>query len=129
MLPNYYQPQYSTPYTQSRVNNGITWVQGIEGAKAYQLMPNSNTILMDSDTEGVFYIKVSDNIGMCTLRVFKYEEVTQTDIQKSSVDTNLYITKDEFDKVISELRESIHGKQSIQSTKSIKPDKSNVITE
>ena len=71
---------YAQPYQQQRypqaLNNGIVWVQGIEGAKAYQLMPNSNTILMDSENDERFYIKVADNVGMCTLRVFKYEEIT-----------------------------------------------------
>ena len=57
-----YQPQ----------KNGINWVQGVEGAKAFQLMPNSNTVLMDSENDGIFYIKVCDNIGMCSLRKFRY---------------------------------------------------------
>ena len=54
--------------------NNIVWVQGIEGAKAYQLNPNSMMILLDSETEGKMYIKVSDNIGMSNLRTFNYVE-------------------------------------------------------
>ena len=51
MMNNYqnpympYAPRYSTP------NNSIVWVQGIEGAKAYQLASNSNIILMDSEND------------------------------------------------------------------------------
>lgn len=67
---------YSNPYQQYyHSNNGINWVQGIEGAKAYQLQPNSNVMLMDSENEETFYIKTSDNVGMCNLRIFKYKEI------------------------------------------------------
>ena len=75
--PNPTYPQAYNPYMTQTQNNGINWVQGIEGAKAYQLTPNSNVILMDSENEGRFYIKVSDNVGMCNLRVFKYEEISR----------------------------------------------------
>lgn len=88
---------YNNPY-QPRVNpNSITWVQGIEGAKAYQLLPNSNAILMDSESD-VFYIKSSDNIGMCTLRIFDYKE--QVEQPKDQ-----YVTKTELEKVLSAMRE------------------------
>ena len=70
-----YQNQMQ-PYRPQTMNN-ITWVQGVEGAKAYQLSPNTNVQLMDSENDGIFYIKTSDNIGMCNLRVFKYEEIKE----------------------------------------------------
>lgn len=80
---------YQRPQT-----NGITWVQGIEGAKAYQLSPNSNAILMDSENDGRFYIKVSDNVGMCNLRSFSYTEVTNN--ATSQVDMSNYVTREEL---------------------------------
>lgn len=89
MYNNYFQPQH----------NGINWVQGLEGAKAYQLMPNSNIVLMDSENDGMFYIKVSNNIGMCSLRKFKYQE-----IQDTPVANNQYVTKDEVMQMIQELK-------------------------
>ena len=80
----------------------INWVQGIEGAKAYQLSPNSNIQLMDSENDGIFYIKTSDNIGMCNLRIFKYEEITE---QKSTPQPNLseYVRKDELESLINSM--------------------------
>ncbi len=75
--------------------NGITWIQGIEGAKAYPLMPNSNVILMDSESDK-FYIKTSDTMGVCTLRTFSYKEIVQP--------TNDYITREELEKIIEEIR-------------------------
>lgn len=78
--------------------NGITWVQGIEGAKAYQLSPNSNAILMDSENDGRFYIKVSDNVGMCNLRTFSYTEITSNPTPQ--VDMSEYVTRQELDKIL-----------------------------
>ena len=81
--------------------NGITWVQGIEGAKAYQLSPNSNAILMDSENDGRFYIKVSDNVGMCNLRSFSYQEITS---QPKQVDMSDYVTRKELEEAIRSIR-------------------------
>ena len=114
-----YNNQYQTQYT-IRTNNNINWVQGIEGAKAFQLMPNSTTMMLDSENEGIFYIKVSDNVGMCTLRTFKYEEITNfCKKQENDVDMSQYITRDELQSILDKRlnRGNNNGKQSIQSTK------------
>ena len=120
-IMNPYQPMYNQ--TNGYLNyqrpqtNGITWVQGIEGAKAYQMMPNSNTLLLDSENDGIFYIKVSDNVGMCNLRTFKYEEIGEQP-KTSPVNLDNYVTKDELTKIINDLKGTMtNGKQSIQSTK------------
>lgn len=84
------------------MNNGIIWVQGIEGAKAYQLSPNSNAILMDSENDGRFYIKVSDNVGMCNLRRFKYQEETET--QTPQVDMSQYVTRQELENALRSIK-------------------------
>ena len=94
---NNFQFPYNQMY-QRPVNNGITWVQGIEGAKAYQLSPNSNAILMDSENDGRFYIKVSDNVGMCNLRVFSYKEETSTPTPQ--VDMSNYVTRQELENAL-----------------------------
>ena len=116
--PNY---QVSNPYLNpqpQQPNNGINWVQGIEGAKAYQLAPNSNTIMLDSENDGTFYIKVSDNVGMCTLRTFKYEEVINNPTNSE------YVTKSELRSEIESVINSMLGgnanEQSVQTTKSNK---------
>lgn len=119
MFPNYYNPWTRTQGQGSAAesrNNGIIWVQGIEGAKAWQLSPNSNALLMDSENEGRFYIKTSDNVGMCNLRIFDYTEVTN--IQPASaapqVDLSNYVTKEELQEIISALKGGTeNGKQSL----------------
>lgn len=78
MQSNPYLQQRPNPFYQQQANNGILWVQGIEGAKAWQLSPNSNVILMDSENDGRFYIKISDNVGMCNLRIIADYQVMQS---------------------------------------------------
>ena len=98
---NNFPYSYGQMYQRPPMNNGITWVQGIEGAKAFQMAPNSNAILMDSENDGKFYIKVSDNVGMCSLRKFKYEEETNTSTQ---VDMSNYVTRQELEDAIRRIK-------------------------
>ena len=111
--------QNMQPYRPQTTMNNITWVQGVEGAKAYQLSPNTNVQLMDSENDGIFYIKTSDNIGMCNLRMFKYEEIKETPNQ---IDTSQFVTRAELNEIISKLGGK-QNEQPIQSTKT-----KNVIT-
>ena len=102
---NYTNP-YSTSSFTTPANNGITWVQGIEGAKAYQMSPNGIALLMDSESEGKFYIKTSDNVGMCNLRIFEYTEITNKPTPQ--MDLSNYVTKDELKEVVSSLKGDIN---------------------
>lgn len=102
---NNYLPYNQQPFNQfNRMtypqNNGIQWVQGIEGAKAFQLMPNSNAQLLDSENDGIFYIKISDNVGMCTLRTFRYEEITEQAKQQTIPDLSEYVKKSELEELL-----------------------------
>ena len=103
---------FSNPYynvnsvtSASAATNNIVWVQGIEGAKAWQLAPNSMVILLDSETEGKMYIKVSDNIGMSSLRIFNYiEELPSTNVTNNNdLDLSQYVKKDELAMLIKEV--------------------------
>lgn len=100
---NPYQIQQQYPqqqYTQPQSVYDINWVQGEVGAKAFQMPRNSKTILMDSENEHTFYIKVCDEIGMCTIRPFHFDEVT-------SQPQNDFVTKNdlktEVEKIINDM--------------------------
>ena len=101
--------QFSSPYFNSTTGvstptNNILWVNGIEGAKAWQLNPNSMAILLDSEQEGKMYIKVSDNIGMSSLRIFNYvEEVPSTSTNNKDLDLSQFVRKDELSQLLKEL--------------------------
>lgn len=56
---------------QSQTN--ITFVNCIECAKAFQLRPNSNVLLMDSDNYK-FYVKSTYNLGIVNIRTYIFVE-------------------------------------------------------
>ena len=91
------------PFQAMRPNaNTINWVQGIEGAKAYALMPKENVILMDSEVNDKFYIKICDDIGRCTLRVFKYQEEME-EKPAPAADLSEYVKKSELQALLNEM--------------------------
>ena len=118
MMNQYAKPNLTNPYINQRPyptypqQNGIVWVQGIEGAKAYQLTPNSNAMLMDSESNNRFYIKVSDNVGMCTLRIFEYNEITNT----TNNNMEDYVKKSDLKNEVETLVNTMLGGSSNEST-------------
>lgn len=99
------QPQFPQPQPTS---NGIIWVQGEEGAKAYMVAAGNSVMLMDSDAS-VFYIKSADTSGIPQpLRIFDYAERSagpknpvpqQTAPQ---IDLTQFITRDELEGILAE---------------------------
>ena len=92
------QPMQSMQQAQNQQSsNGIIWVQGEEGAKAYMVAPGNSVLLMDSENSA-FYIKSSDNSGMpMPLRIFDYVERNAKQ-QMQNIKPNVeYVTRQEFD--------------------------------
>ena len=106
---NPYLYQYQQPAQQN--SSGVIWVQGEAGAKSFAIAPGQSVLLMDSE-ENVFYIKSSDASGMpMPLRIFDYKE--RAVVTKNETTTPVkadFVTREEFDKVIAELKD---GKQYI----------------
>ena len=90
------------PFANMRSTNAINWVQGIEGAKAFALMPKENIVLMDSESNDTFFIKICDDIGRCTLRKFKYQEET-TETPPVVQDMSEYVKKSELRDLLNEM--------------------------
>lgn len=120
MAYNYYpMGYYSMPYTaqmtpynvmneQAGTNNqgqqnsavsGIIWVQGETGAKAYPVAPNQTVQLWDSESETI-YLKSADASGMPTMKILDYT-IREQGAKK---DMSEYITREEFEKKLAELR-------------------------
>lgn len=99
-------PAFNPVYPQSQTSqSNVIWVQGESAAKAYPVQAGNSMILLDSEND-CFYIKSSDNAGMPNrLRKFEYKEVIEGQvIQDTPVEQPQYITKEEFEKAINELR-------------------------
>ena len=100
---NPYQMQYQQPQQN---NNGLVWVQGIEGAKSHFVSPGQSALLMDSESNS-FFIKTADASGMpMPLRVFDYKERNAQPAQPptvAAVDTSGFVTREEFETRIAEI--------------------------
>ena len=107
----YPQQSYFNPYARAQVpSNNIIWVQGIEGAKAQQITPNSSLLLLDSESDH-FYMKVCDQYGICMpIKVYKFEEeVPAATAPLATVEAGAaaqYITRDEVIELIKEFKQN-----------------------
>ena len=74
------------------------FVNGIEGAKAYQVMPNQTMLLMDSD-KPIAFMKTADSLGKASLRYFNLIEVDEAEIMKQYQPKPPieYVSKADFD--------------------------------
>ena len=112
---NQFQPQLNQPQLTTQ---NLIRVNGIDGAKAYQMPANSTVALFDNN-EDIMYIKTTDGAGFPAIRTFAFNEVVAN--TNPIQDTADYVTRDEFNKLKEEL---LNGKQSISRSKSNLTDKS-----
>lgn len=94
---NFQQNNQQMQQTQA---NNYYYVNGIIGAKSFQMQPNQTVMLMDSDNP-VCFMKQSNGMGQSTLRYFKLVEVNENDLtdnnEKKQNNTNEYVLKSDFD--------------------------------
>lgn len=77
----------------------LTRVNGIEGAKAYQVMPRETVALFDGNDD-IFYIKSADDGGFPTIKAYRFAEIDLTGAKP----TNDYVTKSEFEELKKEVQ-------------------------
>ena len=111
---NYYNP-YGNPYMQQPQTqvNQYAFVNGIEGAKAYQMQPNQTVLLMDSDRE-VCYMKQANAMGQSTLRYFKLVEVSEQDLRGQVQVQPDYVLKSDFEALNKKVEDFINSLQKKQ---------------
>lgn len=76
-------------------------VTGYEGAKAYQMMPNSTVALFDGN-EDLMYIKSTDGAGFATIRTFKFEPYCQP-----AQNGGEYVSKEDLENFRNEVKEYV----------------------
>ena len=73
------QPQPITPPTAPtptpQMSNDMIWVQGLAGAKAYLVAPNTTVTLWDSESETI-YLKSCDSNGMPSMKILDIKDAT-----------------------------------------------------
>lgn len=102
---DYFKAQQMQPQQMPQQGNGLLWVQGEAGAKAYPVAPGSSVLLMDSEGNR-FYLKSADVSGMPSMRVFDYTERTAAQNQPVAAPTPQggdYVTRAEFNALAQKL--------------------------
>lgn len=102
--PNGYISQPMAPLL-SRSAEPVS-VNGLEGAKAYPMLPNSKAVLFDAN-EDVFYLRETDSGNFPSIRIFSFTEIKSTPLTEMQ-----YVTLEEFNKFKEEM---LNGKQYHQS--------------
>lgn len=91
-------------------SQGLLKVNGIDGARAYQMQPNSVLALFDAN-EDLFYVKSSDAGGFATITTYSFQKLEQP----VAMPVGEFVTRKEFD----ELKELItNGKFVVPSKQS-----------
>lgn len=99
-FPVNYQPYYQAPNYQQNTQqqmqgNGIVWVSGEAGAKAYLVAPNTSVALWDSEAN-VIYIKSADASGMPSMKIVDYT-MRDTNARRSEMSPQSdFVTKDDL---------------------------------
>lgn len=105
-------------FQQQEQPQNLIRVNGLEGAKAYQMSANSTVALFDANND-LMYVKSTDGAGFPSIRTFTFSELQEEPKTAQNVD---YISREEFEEFKKELMNN--GKQSIQRSKSNITDKS-----
>lgn len=98
-----YAPQPQAPQMPQQQSNGIRWVQGEAGAKAYPIGPGESAFLMDSENP-LAYLKTMDANGMPSMRYYSITEINQEAMQKPEEHHADYATLEDLSKIRDELK-------------------------
>lgn len=109
-MPTY---QYTAPVTSSiQQPLELIRVNGVDGAKAYQMPPNSTVPLFDANND-IMYIKTTDGAGFPSIRAFTFSAIEEAQEPQTE-----YVPRPEFDKLVEQVRGLMeNGKQPVS-----KPD-------
>lgn len=86
--------------------NNLIRVNGMDGAKAYQMNPNSAVALFDENND-IFYLKTTDGAGFPTIQPYKFEKV-QANQNVPSQDAN-FVSREEYNQLLTEFN-TLKGK-------------------
>ena len=106
----YQYASYRSPYEVQNQPQQIVSVKGMEGAKAYQMYPNSTVALFDSNND-LFYLKKTDGAGFATIRRFKFVEIGE---EENKVSSDFEKRLSDLSREVEELKGVVNGKFNIQ---------------
>ena len=89
---------FNFPYNNNVSNyqrNYYAFVNGLEGAKNYPIMPGQTMMLMDNDNR-VCFMKSADAVGKTSLKGFKLVEIPEKELIKPAVSEDAKTIKDDI---------------------------------
>jgi len=106
----YPNPSYYNPYSQLKTNQ-YAFVNGIEGAKSFQMQPNQMVMLLDSDNP-IIYKKTSNQYGQATIECFKMVPISENELKGTNVQPNQeYVLKSDFEVLVKRIDELTKAKE------------------
>lgn len=107
--PQPQQVQAPPASAKTITESNVIWAKGEEGAKAINAIPSIPVIILDSETDGVMYIKTCDSAWKPSLRVFDYKErLPKAVVSPSNPD---YVSKKEFEAFRDEVKKYLEEKK------------------
>ena len=105
---NNYYPTYPYYQSYSNQNNGMVWVEGEVGAKAYQQpvgWPANTPIALWDSTDKKVFLKSWNAVGMANpLQELDYTIKDNGQIPAISGAANNYVTREDFDELKKEIQ-------------------------
>lgn len=96
------QMQQMQQAPNNQPNNERIWVQGLEGAKAYMMIPGAEAVLWDSEKPYI-YIKTADLQGRPNLQILSYSKSEQVGNVENQPCLTDFVTKKEFEEFKNQL--------------------------
>lgn len=112
--PQYYPQFQQNPSGNVQNNaqiqqNGIIWVSGEAGAKAYLVAPNTTVQLWDSESKTIF-LKSADASGMPSMKVLEY--TIRGEAAQTAEPVAEFATKDDLKALEDKIREEFSRRRS-----------------
>ena len=110
-------PQYGNynQFQQKPQDQQYIYVHGIEGANAFQMPPGVNRITLWDENNDQFFVKGYDSNGIPRVIAWKdyHDHVAEpepTPQPQQKIDLDKYVTKDDLNKMLSELTIGANGR-------------------
>lgn len=117
-------PQQNNAFNKPQMKP-YSFVNGIEGAKAFPIPSDTSMLLMDAE-QMFCYMKTSDRNGKCSLRYFKLEELDESQareiLQPAPTPQVAYATKEDIDNLNKKFDELLKGLGNKQNKKESNKD-------
>ena len=93
-----YQPQIQQP--QPQVQKPLfDFVNGVEGAKSYRLLPNQSAILLDNDNS-LMYIKTANALGQSAIEYYSIQKTTEEMLRGTPKQEVSFVSREDFDELV-----------------------------